>query len=1496
MNQPNGISRTFRDLSDKGVPDAESASLLAHSGRSYGSDWDDLLTARRILIVSEAGVGKTYECRACQQRLWGKGEPAFFLELATVADTDIVNMLSPEECARLDAWLRAQSETATFFLDSIDELKISQKSFEQALKSFGRKIAGHLNRARIVITTRPVPIDQQLIERHLPIPTASTAEVTAEGFAEIAMRRDRKDKKDEAPKLWREVGLMPLTREQIREFAVTQGVLDPDTLLADIERRHAEEYAQRPQDLIELCSDWKDHQRIRKHVEQVATNTAHKLKSRTDRPEKAALSDERAFEGASRLALAALLTRKLSIRYSVESDAIQSAGSALDAGKVLTNWPQLERDALLERALFGFANYGRVRFHHRSVIEYLAAKRLDALLQRGVPIKAVKRILFSKTAQGDDVVRPSLRAVAAWLSLSRNGIFGEVLRREPEALLTHGDPQSLTPVQRSQVLKTYVRRYGKGGWRGLKVPAVQVHRFASAELDSTVRQVWDDGIENFEVRELVLELIGSGKLAKCADIAHTALMDKKASQRERIHALHALIALEDLRLSKVSSSIETKPALWPALLARSATLRLFPTHLDVRQLCKILKRVQEPERVAGELSWRLPQLVDEGSLTPAALNDLRGGLTSLVLDGAEWRADKWPHTQTKRPDLITSLMTACNRQFREGVRTPELFRSSVLALRLAEDDSRDKSAKELQTNLANAPAADREQAFWADDAFLETLRSAKDAWQRVFLLGHHGGIHLDAEKDRAWVIRRLADKTKSVAEREMMLWAAMIQVSPSGDSHIKILEDLKPYVADAQALLTIIEERLKPSPDNEEARRLEEQSENYKRQRESQDAEAHASWVKFWKEIADNPDEVFEAARAENTAWNLWQAMERSGSDSRAAGWNRRFIEQQFGLDVADRLRVTLQRMWRKDNPTLRSERPAEGKSTFLVRWQLGLAAIYAEAEDPDWATKLTDEEARLASRFAPIELNGFPSWLDALVVVHPSAVDATLGNELSLSLRETGVDSDATICLQNVRHASPRVAALFVPRIKVWLDEVDGLHLNAKDPLVTRIRQAVDVLLQSEIPEIRKGLESFAAKRLHGRPQFVDAQLWLPVLIQLDPETGVAVLERALKSAPPGEPGLPVRWFATLFDRDLQGATIDLRRSEFSPKLLLLLVRLAYQHVRPADDVRHEDAYSPGERDHAERGRDAVLNALLATTGVEGWQAKLAMAADPLFSHLKDRVIAIARERAAEEVNGAALTEADVVALDAYGELPPTTRDAMFALMRDRLDDIDDLILQDVSPRELWAKITDERIMRRELARELHNKRNNMYTVDQESATADEKETDIRMRATRSDQQAVIELKIGEKRRTALELRTTIKDQLVRKYMAAEECRAGCLLITVGSDKTWTQPQKRQKLDFSGLIVYLNDEADRLSIKLGGTVRLMVKGLDLRPRLSTEKRAKATKESKSDNKALPQKAKRRSTDGRMATINASNRPEPKSRKVKARRREESARATRRQR
>jgi hypothetical protein len=1309
---PSSIRRTFRDLSADEVADIEKASVLVRAGWRGGFGWDELLRSNRVLIVSEAGAGKTYECQAQQDRLWKAGEPAFFLDLATLAGSSVRDMLSKEEGERLEAWLRSQSEVATFFLDSIDELKLTLGKFDQALKRLNKALAGQLGRARIIITTRPVPVDRELIVRHLPIPPSTEAEPTAEAFADVVMDRGKKNPPDDSkPKAWRNVGLMPLSREQMREFAMVQRVPDPDALIADIVRRDAEEFAERPQDLIELCSDWREHQRIRTHCEQVETSIATKLKPSTERKERAALALDKALEGASRLALAAMLTRKLTLRHSAESDSIRASEAALDVSKILLNWDAEERATLLERPLFGFATYGRVRFHHRSVVEFLAARRLDALLARGVSIKSIKRLLITETAQGARTVRPSMRPVAAWLALSQDTVFDEIVAIDPAVVLDHGDPQSLRPAQRIRSLEGYVNRYGGGGWHGLSTPRIQVHRFASPDLRDAVKRLWRKGIENPEVRDLLLQMIGAGKLEGCADIAHEVAMDSARTVHERSLALGALLQLNDPRLEAIAVSLETDAVLWPEAMARRAVFDLFPGHLPASRLLNILRRVKENTRiVGGDLNYRLPLEIEAAELSPEYLDQLRQGLTTLLADGATWEHDKSPHLRTIRPDLMGALVAACHRQCVQGIRTEPWVMSSLLAIRLSNGDYNEKEAiTELRRALAALAPHVREAAFWKEDAFLVDLHQSEDAWRRVFDLSHHGGIQLNDDKDAGWVRRQLSDTKEPLDHREMMLWVEMVFLNRTAIDHREPLENhLKPLVSDAPSLVAIIDNRLKPQAGAAELRRLEAQSEKRTKQAERRTAKAHASWVMFWREIVRDPRKAFAADRAENTSWNLWRAVERSGVESRASGWNRRFIEAQFGQDVADRLRETMMAAWRKDWPTLRSERPDDQKNSFLISWQFGLAAIAAEAEDPNWAKRLTEQEAELACRYAPIELNGFPSWLESLAIEHPTAVDRVLGEELTISLRESANANAYSMFLQNISHASAIVAALFVPRIRAWLREVAKADGKPNNPQFEQnLHQGVVILLKSGNEDDRRFVESTAKQRLANGLAVPLASVWLPALLHLNPIAGVEVLEQGLKDSVVSTTGAGVQLFAQLFKRDHGGFGFDLRAPGFTPPLLLRLIRLAYQHVRIGDDAHHEGHYSPDTRDDAESGRSAILSAFLATTGPEGWAVKLEMASDPLFAHFKDRAVTLAQEKAAEEADSVALSEADFAVLDKGGEAPPATNEAMFALMRDRLDDIDDLLLQDVSPREAWANITDEHVMRRELARELKSAAN---------------------------------------------------------------------------------------------------------------------------------------------------------------------------------------------
>lgn len=1440
MKQPNNIKieRTFRDIPDDKISEEDQTDFLADLGYHRGSTWDDLLCSSRILIISEAGAGKTYECRELRKQLWEAGEPAFYLELATLAQSSSVHdMLDHDETIRFDAWLASQSDVATFFLDSIDELKLTLGSFEVALKRLAKALQGQLRRVRIVITSRPIPIDEQLFRDILPIPPAPEDIGTSQEFANIAMGKAKKAEEKSTAKEWRNVALMPLSDDQIREMAEKFGVPDVDGLLAAIRQHNAQEFARRPQDLIELCADWRDHRRIRTHREQVASNIAIKLKPRAEGKEKTALSHDKALEGASRLALAALLTRKLTLRHSAEADREGNAAeSPLDPAGILPDWSDDERKTLLERALFGFASYGRVRFHHRSVIEYLAAHRLLSLRDRGMPLKAVKRLLFATTAQGHEVVRPSLNPVAAWMALHDSTIFDEVLLREPSILLNFGDPESLTLNQRQSALRAYVERYGGGGWRGLHVPAVQVHRFASPDLSTTIAALWDSGIENSEVRELLIDLIGAGKVEECADIPFSRVSDPAVSENERIDALQALIELDDPRLEAITADIAENSSRWSSRLTRHAIIRLFPTHLTPERLCRTLARTTESRRSVGDISWHLPRVIEQSNLSDETLEALRRGLTELISDGLEWKENAWPHLVTKRRFLTAALGATCLQQLKRGSRAPATLRSVSLALRSNDREYDTSETCNLLRDYFRQTTADiRKAALLAEASFLQELNPQTDPLDRYIRVAHDGALNLVGE-DLTWVLELIADRNLSEADRALMLEVA-VRIRPEQVEWLDHLNALKPHVADSPALVARLDEHAKPRPPNPELERMEREHAKYREDGRRRDAKAHASWVMFWQEIAENPDALFADDRADNTAWNLWRVMDRTGDNSRASGWNRRFIERHFGKEVADQLRLAVMAAWRNDRPSLRSERPEDEKGKYLIRWQLGIAGIAAEAEDPQWAEKLTPDEASLAARYAPLEMNGYPIWLEALAKAHPQSVESVLGGELAAELAEP--PAQYSMILQNIRYAPLSVARIFVPRLQAWLDSRAWDTGAAEDRAAhaDRLRQTIDILLAQHDDEINEYVRKLAGAELTRGATDPLAYVWLPVLFRLDPATASDILIATLEPLPVERFGPATSWFSSLFGDRHSNHHAPLSHPGFTPRVLLKLARLAYTHLRIEDDMKREGGvYTPNDRDNAERARSNLLNAIIDAEGPEGWAVKLEMAEDPLFAHFKDRLMTLARERAAEEADAAAFAESDVVMLDQHNELPPLTRDDMFTLMVDRLDDLEESLLRDDSPRAAWELIKDEKIMRQQIAREMRASARNAYTVDQEAVTADEKETDIRLRSTGSDQEAVIELKIGEKPRSAADLRATIKDQLVTKYMAANNCRAGCLLITIATPRTWQHPDTDASLDLAGLIAMLNEEAKRIEEEMGGSLRLMARGLDLQPRLPTER------------------------------------------------------------
>jgi hypothetical protein len=1424
------IKRTFQDIPFEDINKADQQSYLSTLARIRDTGWPELLQSKRILIISEAGSGKTFECQEQQKLLWGKGEPAFFLEFSELAKCKLPEMLVGEEEKRLKEWVDSQSDIATFFLDSIDELKISQGSFRQALVNLRKGIADQLGRARIVITTRPTSFDINLVHEILEIPPRRDEEASGEMFAQIAMRGSVKNndgKEDHTHHEFRTVALLPLSDDQIMDFAHDQNIENPRELLDARKKNNAQEFARRPQDLIELCQDWRIEKRIRKHSEQVLTNIRIKLKPRDDRKERFALSMDKAVDGASRLALAMQVTRRFTIRHDPAKDTVEE-GVALDPALILSDWNPEEIKALLECPIFGFANYGRVRFHHRSVAEYLAAKRLLDMRKKGMTVRTLQQLIFAET-KGKIIVRPSKRPVAGWLALEEHMIFELLRDHEPAVLLSEGDPESLMTIQRAEALRAYVERYGKGGWRGLDIPDIQIHRFASPELAPDINRLWSAGIENQEIRELLLDMIGMGRISECSDIAYESARNSSSSNGERLAAFKALVQLNDSRLNSVVTEIAENASTLPDTIARGALYLFFPKHLSASQFCKILTCIKV--KSIDILDWSLTRMIAEAELNDFALNDFRDHLFELLSEGLRWQSIR-PHFVSDHSHACSALAAASILGLKSA-QTVDWLRPSALALRLVDPNKHvDEVFKQLWQQLEALPVKYQELLFWTEDALLQSVHPTDDPWDRLSAIAFRDySFQLDYERDKDWIERSLADTTRTLADRSLLLEAA-IRLKTRQEKKYDLIAELKPLVSDRSELLTMIDERCeKISQHDQELRDFEIEDAQRKEKREREEKEAFESWIGLWREVTDDCDTAFSSENSANTAWNLWHVMNQAGNEK----WNRRFIEKQFDKETADRLRLVLMKQWRNDLPTLPSERPAESRGTTLVRWSQGLAGIYAEAEDQQWLSSLSDEEAKLAARYALMELNRFPLWLDALAQAHPEAVGATLGEELTWELNCPADAQWHSMLLQTIVYASDSIIQTFTPRLRAWFEA--NHNVICKDENnggeIRRLDMVVEILVKHGDKETLTQIRAIAQTNLRKQTPFLLAAIWLPALMRLDPRRGVNALEKRIEHITPAQYSEAVNWFSKLFFESRNGLNLN-DTEQFTPDLLLRLLRLSYRHVRPGDDVQHDGVFSPDSRDNAERIREAILMALLNAKGEQAWWAKLEVAADPLFEKLKDRIQAIAEERWADEVDTDCYDDSQAKALDTQFEAPPATNEAMFNVMVGRLEDINEMLLRDDSLLAIWAGIKEEKIMRRAIAHELETQANGMYKINQEAVTGDEKETDIRMISKNFHHEAVIELKLGDKNYTAKVLRNTIQNQLVKKYMAPENRRSGCLLITLAKDKKWKHPDSNLWIDFEALVQLLQAEAKRIVDGMGG-LRLHIHALDLRPRLPIE-------------------------------------------------------------
>ena len=1475
------IQRRFREPTEKELEDIEFLTgletALEEFGIHPGMGWPKLLEHHRVILLAEAGAGKTVEMRKQAEGLVEEGKFAFFVPLDYLDREPIDGVLSADEERRFEAWKTDTEAPAWFFLDAVDELKLTQGKLDQALLRLARAIDGCLHRAYIIISCRPSDwrpnSDLDTVRDRLPAQEAGrqALSLSSDEVFMDALGHDR----GEANSATRQrndlssrgtvqtVFMLPMSDRQVKLFAEQSGVEDTTAFLEEVKEvtgQDAWSFARRPLDLANLIAAWTSSEgsgsrRLGSRAEQHEANVAAKLKDNPDRLDKDVLSDTEARLGSERLALALALTRTRTLRSPEQTLDPDRSDGVLEPAEILPDWTEAERQALLRRALFDPATYGRVRFHHRSVQEYLAAQRLKALRDRGMSTKALFRLLFAER-YGVAVVLPSMRAITAWLALWDEAVCRELIEREPEALLSLGDPATLDIAARKDLVRRFVARYGEGGWHGLHIPIAEVGRLAHPDLASVIRECWNNEPTSREVREVLVELIRRGPVEDCADLALHAAHDTDWHPGHRAIAIRALLACGcNDRVRDIATAMLDQPDPWPDGTVYGVAADLFPGIITADDLITLVEQRPEPTDSFlgfGDVLLRIAETIAPRSEEAAAL---RKQMADLVWRG-RGPVQESHEIHSRFGYLAPALATLCHRQLSEasGSLHDDLIWASVVASRFSGNDlDAYKPVSDLGERFRDN-ARLRNDAFWTELMFMDEIVPTGGAWSQFDQTQTNSLIAPIDKPDRSWLLAALADESRP--ERRAVALHALMEIWPQQGRDASELDAIRDAMKGDTELGRILEKYTPPPNQIGAIERMKQRRQDRQREADIRETQRLEDWKQWRAELLADPDDAFSEEKQAATVNTLFSWLEQKQQHRNPFNvWDKNALINAFSPGVAERAEQAFRKLWRTIQPILRSAQPAGERNNSPDKWILGFSGVLAEASTPRWTASLSSAEVRTAAAYATLELQGFAAFLADLVESHPQEVEKVIGGEVSAEL-SVGGDSDDLPTFQRLAAAQGKLKQLLTPRLlaelKSWPDTFRG---EAGPRWARHLDQVLQILDETTCGADREEIALICSTRYEAEPVGAVAISWLKGLFRFDAGHGTQTLaEKLVDSNDPDMRERAIQTFAALFgDRygNRNPVILEVDDPDQRARILERLVRLAFAFVRPKEDQVHEGAYSPDTRDpidrdnartqvhegtyspdtrdHAEHVRRGLLSSLLDTPGPEAHGVVMALAEENDFADMADWMRLRARQRAAADAEFTAFTSTQVCDLENRLEAPPTDRDGLFEVMVDRLEDLDhDLRHSDFTDRQTVQSIEKETEMQRTLARRLVEGAKSAYKVTREEEVADGKHTDIRLAAVDGGQKAVIEVKIAD-RWSLLQLRQALCNQLLGQYLRDSNCKAGCLLLTYhGRKRHWVDPKSREKQTFSQVVELLKDEARVIEQERAYDVRLAVIGFDL--------------------------------------------------------------------
>jgi hypothetical protein len=1431
------LNRTFHELPKNTQENAKADEAPAFL-MGTRLTWSDLLKNYRTVVLSEAGSGKTEEIRQIALHLHGEGKAAFFLRLEHVLE-DLENAFEVGDFAEFTTWLDSSYE-AWLLLDSVDEARLRNPSdFERAIRKIGRYIQRAKDRAHILITGRSSAwrpkTDLDLCKQHLPFTPATTVidstntdkmDDGQDEFDKGIISTEERDEQDAEPD-FKIVALDDLSNEQIQIFAYACGIKDTKRFLDAIERADAESFTSRPQDLQELVEFWLDQGRIGTRLELMQNSIERRLQERDQNHADARpLSSQRAREGARLIAAAVTLAQEPTIQ--VPDGAHNNKGITLRL--ILPDWDERDQAALLSRPIFDEAIYGTVRFHHRSVREYLTAEWLAELLKRPASRHAVESLLF-RNQYGVDVVVPTMRPILPWLAILDPRIRERLRRVAPEVVFEGGDPSAL-PLDTRRIVLAEVCEQIAGGNQGrsaLDYSAVQ--RFASPDLADIIHQLLKKYNANDELLGFLLRMVWLGQLITLLPEAKRVSLSPSVSTYTRITAIRAVKAVgtkddqKEMREAFISEASTLNRELLSELVTDTES-----SAETINWLLAALEKVERKERYSVD---RLTDSVaDFTSATPICLMPCLIAGLNLLLEVPPLVERGYCEVSQNNMWLMKAAANGVERLIR--AKSQEAISNYAIGIlykfRAAQEWGTD--VRDIKVDFAKLVSAWPElnrAALWYDvHRTRQALYSKRGTrltsyWQASSFGAFWNFVPEDFDY--------LADAIETLPEQDDKLVALSLAFEQyaRNDRPRAWFKCLKKLVQGNSELEKHLSDYLNP-PKSEHAREENAWKKRIKA-REKREREGHEkskAYILSHVDALRNPD-LPSPSDISRVQWYLHERLrEKNNSSKRWTEGRWQELVPEYGEEVARAYRDGVVAYWRRYRPQLRSEGAVANSVPISVIF--GLAGLNIEAaEVADWPATLTIEEVLLACRYATHELNGFPNWFPNLFEAHPDLVSDFLVQEIEYEVSVESPSGEVHYLLSDVSWSGQWAWDRLAPNVFQMLARRDSSNTYNLGKLLVII-QGSSVIPDADIAPL-------AERRAQSATSIEHAAIWFAVWVGVEPDRAVPALALHLRELSLDEEKKAFAMtFATRLWPDRYSHATGVRSAFHTPAHLKSLYLLMHTYIRRNEDIDRSGggAYSPGLRDNAQDARNALFEQLNRIPGKEAYVALDEISKAHPDEAARPWFILHAKRKAERDADMQPWSPSQVREFHDYLDRTPTNHRDLANLAVLRLLDLKyDLEDADSSIAEILLKVDQETIMRNYLSHELREKAFGRYTIAQEEELADSKRPDLRFHGVAFDAPVPVELKLADKW-TGPELIERLENQLSGDYLRDKRSAQGIfVLVYLGRKQGWEVPGSANRVGFYGLIEVLQRHWASIADKYPAVDAVTVIGIDLTRRFN---------------------------------------------------------------